>query len=72
LAISSRNEGGVEDRQAKPAILFGDGHSEHAQPGEGAHVFPWEGAVHILQRAGPELALRQVADGLHKTTLLVG
>src|ERR1700730_9398341 len=66
------DEGGVEYPEAKPAIFLRDGHSEHTQPGERAHVLPREGAVHVLHGARPELALGQVADGLHKATLLVG
>ena len=66
------DEGGVEDRQPETAVLFRDRHSEDAQLGESAHVLPREGAIHIFERARPELALRQVTDGLHKPALLVG
>ena len=66
------HERGVEDRQPEPAILLRHRHAEDAQFGERAHVLPRKGAVHVAQRARPEFALREVADGLHETALLVG
>ena len=36
------------------------------------HVLPREGAVHVAVGARPEVALRQVTDGLYKAALLVG
>ena len=66
------DECGVEHRQAETAIFLRNRHPEDTQFGEGAHVLPREGAVHVLVGARPKLALRQVADGLHKAALLVG
>jgi hypothetical protein len=53
-------------------MLLRDRHPEDAELGEPAHVLPGKGAVHVLQRARPELALRKIAYGLHKTALLIG
>ena len=65
------DERGVEDRQPQPAIFLRHRHSEDAQFGESAHVFPRKGAVHVAQRVRPEFALREVADSLYEAALLV-
>jgi len=65
------HESSVEDRQSEPTILLRHRHPEDSQIGEGTHVFPREGPIHIARRARPKFALRQVADRLHKAALLI-
>ena len=63
---------GIEYRQAKAAILFGDRHAEHADIGELLHVVPGKGAVHVLLRVGLELSLSEVAHRGDHPPLLFG
>jgi hypothetical protein len=65
------HERGVEDRKLRAAIGLGHRHAEHADLGETADIVPGERAVHVLQAARLELALRELADGGDDALLLV-